>query len=393
MKMQGKLRKFIAVALIGLGTGCLAGIIMGEHLQKQSEPSKQLPASNEPLKKLSLEEQAAVITAELTAEQKVGQLIMLGISGAEMDEAAKEILAYCQPGGIILFDRNLVTPLQVKNLIKDLNEINHRFQPVSLFIAIDEEGGRVARMKDYLTVNPSAQSIGAGNNRKTAADYAAKTAIELKSLGINVNFAPVADLGLPGERSYGTDSAVVADFVQSVVRAYERAGIISAVKHFPGIGKADVDLHIDSTQITAPRTVLEREDFLPFRAAIDNLNNDAFMVMVSHLKYSALDKVYPASLSAKIMNDLLREQMGYKGLVITDDMEMGGAANLFSFRELGYMAIKGGADIVLVCHEYEHQREVYEGILSALQDGRLDEAVVDEKVRRIIRIKLKYLSE
>lgn len=394
MNLNKRYVLFVVVAIAGFMVGCLAGLLSDRPLKETPlSAAWTLEESPVPLRKPSLDEQAAAITAAMTDEQKAGQMLMLGIAGDEVDEAAAEIMRQCRPGGIILFDRNMTTPQGVRLLVQGLQEINHDYQPVRLFVSIDEEGGEVVRMTDYLTVNPSAAAIGRSNNQKSAADFAAKTAAELIDLGINVNFAPVADLGLPEERSYSENPEITAGFVQSTVRAYERFGMISALKHFPGIGKADLDPHIDTAVINVPYTVLEREDLVPFRAAIDNLNNDAFMMMVSHVKYASLDKTYPASLSEQIMTEFLRGQLGFKGIIITDDLEMGGAANLFSFRDLGYMALKAGADIVLVCHDYEHQREAYEGILAAMRDGRLDEAAVTEKVRRIVRIKLKYLDE
>ncbi len=391
---QWKWRRLFLAAVVLLFTGIAAGTLLGDHLLKSDEKKPDFTAPPQPLatqkKKSSLDERAAAIASKMTDEQKAGQLLFIGVAGKDLDEATKRTMQHCRPGGVILFDRNMQTPAQVKSLLGDLNEVNRQQQPVELFIGIDEEGGSVSRMREYLTVMPAAAELGARGNFAAAADCAAQSARELKELGIQINFAPVADLGLGDGRSYSENPETTANFVRAVARAYQREGVLCALKHFPGMGKAKVDPHVDASQINAPRTVLEKEDFVPFAAAIGNLGHEDFMVMVSHLKYRALDSVYPASLSEKIMTDLLRQEMGYRGLIITDDMEMGGVANSYSFAEMGYLALKAGADIVLVCHEYEHERDVYDGIYAAIRDGRLDRALVDDKVRRVIRAKLKY---
>jgi beta-N-acetylhexosaminidase len=164
------------------------------------------------------------------------------------------------------------------------------------------------------------------------------------------------------------------------------------LKHFPGLGKGKADTHLDTVVVDADKDTLEAEDLVPFRAMItqngtpDSVDPNRFFVMVSHITYTALDENLPASLSPAIMTDLLRGELGWQGVIVTDDLEMG-AADIFPFRELGIRAVEGGADLVLVCHEYAHQQDVYNGLLTAVQNGTIPESRIDESVRRILRAK------
>lgn len=154
-----------------------------------------------------------------------------------------------------------------------------------------------------------------------------------------------------------------------------------------------MDSHVDSSSIDVAKEVLMAEDILPFKTIIDENDPNDYFILVSHLKYPALDEEYPASLSSKIMTDLLRNELGYKGIIITDDMEMGAVANHNDFRSIGVNAVKAGADIVLVCHEYEHQQEVYLGLLDAVNSGEISQERIDESVKRIIKVKLLHLYQ
>ena len=154
-----------------------------------------------------------------------------------------------------------------------------------------------------------------------------------------------------------------------------------------------MDSHVDSSSIDVAKEVLMAEDILPFKTIIDENDPNDYFILVSHLKYPALDEEYPASLSSKIMTDLLRNELGYKGIIITDDMEMGAVANHNDFRSIGVKAVKAGVDIVLVCHEYQHQQEVYLGLLDAVNSGEISQERIDESVKRIIKVKLLHLYQ
>lgn len=340
---------------------------------------------------LTIDEKVDKIVESMSQTEKLGQMVMIGIQGIKVDDDSLYMLNQYHMGGVILFDRNMENPEQVKQLTSDLQAQSN--EKVPLFIGIDEEGGDVVRMAEKLTPPPSQKEIGATGDIEQAKTWAIKTAKSLKDMGINVNFAPVADVGSNDKRSYSTDANTVIDFVRAATEGYQQENIIYSLKHFPGIGKGRVDSHVDSSSIDVTKEILMTEDILPFKTIIDENEPNDYFILVSHLKYPALDEEYPASLSSKIMTDLLRNELGYKGIIITDDMEMGAVANHNDFRSIGVKAVKAGADIVLVCHEYEHQQEVYLGLLDAVNSGEISQERIDESVKRIIKVKLLHLYQ
>jgi beta-N-acetylhexosaminidase len=340
---------------------------------------------------LTIDEKVDQIVESMSQTEKLGQMVMIGIQGTKVDDDSLYMLNQYHMGGVILFDRNMENPEQVKQLTSDLQAQSN--EKVPLFIGIDEEGGDVVRMAEKLTPPPSQKEIGATGDIEQAKTWAIKTAKSLKDMGINVNFAPVADVGSNDKRSYSTDTNTVIDFVRAATKGYQQENIIYSLKHFPGIGKGKVDSHVDSSSIDVAKEVLMTEDIIPFKTIIDENDPNDYFILVSHLKYPALDEEYPASLSSKIMTDLLRNELGYKGIIITDDMEMGAVANHNDFRSIGVKAVKAGADIVLVCHEYEHQQEVYLGLLDAVNSGEISQERIDESVKRIIKVKLLHLYQ
>lgn len=340
---------------------------------------------------LTIDEKVDQIVESMSQTEKLGQMVMIGIQGTKVDDDSLYMLNQYHMGGVILFDRNMENPEQVKQLTSDLQAQSN--EKVPLFIGIDEEGGDVVRMAEKLTPPPSQKEIGATGDIEQAKTWAIKTAKSLKDMGINVNFAPVADVGSNDKRSYSTDTNTVIDFVRAATKGYQQENIIYSLKHFPGIGKGRVDSHVDSSSIDVAKEVLMTEDIIPFKTIIDENDPNDYFILVSHLKYPALDEEYPTSLSSKIMTDLLRNELGYKGIIITDDMEMGAVANHNDFRSIGVKAVKAGVDIVLVCHEYEHQQEVYLGLLDAVNSGEISQERIDESVKRIIKVKLLHLYQ
>lgn len=340
---------------------------------------------------LTIDEKVDKIVASMSQTEKLGQMVMIGIQGTKVDDDSLYMLHQFHMGGVILFDRNMDSPEQVKQLTSDLQAQSN--EKVPLFIGIDEEGGDVVRMAEKLTPPPSQKEIGATGDIEQARTWAIKTAKSLKDMGINVNFAPVADIGSNDKRSYSTDANTVIDFVRAATKGYQQENIIYSLKHFPGIGKGRVDSHVDSSSIDVIKGILMAEDIIPFKTIIDENEPNDYFILVSHLKYLALDEEYPASLSSKIMTDLLRNELGYKGIIITDDMEMGAVANHNDFRSIGVKAVKAGVDIVLVCHEYQHQQEVYLGLLDAVNSGEISQERIDESVKRIIKVKLLHLYQ
>lgn len=371
---------FFLLLVIG---GCYAWKIFFQETAVATTDSKEQVLSSS----LTLDQKVDKLVADMTPGEKIGQMMMIGIKGKDVNADSLYMLHEYGMGGIVLFDRNMESKEQVTALNEHLQEASQ----LPLFIAVDEEGGEVVRMSAVLTPPPAAKALGNARQPAKAREWAAGTGKELKAMGFNMNFAPVADVGSPDQRSYSTDAGVVTDFVRSAADGYEQAGILYALKHFPGIGRGRVDSHVDSYRIATGEKELAAVDFVPFQTMIQEQEPENYFVMVSHLTYPALDESLPASLSAKIVTGLLREKMGFAGIIITDDMEMGAVARHYDFSELGVRAVNAGADIVLVCHEYEHETAVYNGMLRALQSGELDAGRVEQSVKRIVRAKLLHL--
>lgn len=336
-------------------------------------------------KEQTLDEKVDAIVDSMTMTEKVGQMVMIGVQGTDVTDDSLYMLHQYHMGGVILFDRNMESADQTKKLIADLQA--KADQKVPLFIGVDEEGGQVVRGKSFLTPPPSEQEIGRSGEVTRAEESARQTAEKLKKLGFNVNFAPVVDVG-EYARSFSADPEQAAKFVEAAAQGYEQQHMMYALKHFPGIGRGTVDSHEDISSITATKAELLKRDIVPFQKVIDERQSEDYFVLVSHLRYSALDGENPASLSKAIQTDFLRGELGYRGLIITDDVEMGALAKHYSFRELGVKAVEAGSDIVLVCHEYPHETDVYLGLLDAVEDGTIPMERVDESVRRIVKAKL-----
>lgn len=390
MKYRFKRNKFV------LGAVCMAVMIVAAAVLaacyravSEKENSEAQGRESVAARELTLDEKVDTILSTMSNEEKIGQMVMMGINGEDVTDDSLFMLHQYHIGGVILFDRNMSSKEQVANLNAHLQE--QAYEKLPLLIAVDEEGGRVARMKEALPP-PSAQSyIGSLGEPKEAYNSAYNIANELKAMGFNVNFAPVADVGA-GDRNFSDDPAVTAAFVQEAVDGYQAAGMICSLKHFPGLGRGESDTHKDAVVVNADLATISNNDMLPFKNVIANGSLNNYMVMVSHITYPLFAGNVPASVSPVIMKDILRSQLGYQGVIITDDLEMGAIANYYGFRRVGVEAVKAGADMVLVCHEYQHEADVYLGILEAVQNGEISQADIDASVRRILKLKLQNIK-
>ena len=380
-------RRIVAATMIGalaLTTGC------GLH---NPFTSKAEPVTYESVaqSELSPEEKVDKLVANMSDADKVGQLLMIGIHGKTLNDDAKFMLNEYRVGGIILFDRNMESKDQVKSLITDINKTGKSAGLTPLFIGIDQEGGAVARMEDQLIKVPPAEELGK-EPIEQAVSLAKQSGTELKVLGFNINFAPVADVGLTYGRSFSTNPDDVVRYASAVGKAYDEAGLWYSYKHFPGIGKTDVDLHADTSVVPVSKETLLNEDTKVFVDLIKQSKPNTYAIMVSHAMYPQIDAEHPSSLSKAIITDWLRKDMGYNGVVVTDDMDMGALAKHYTFGDMAVQSILAGSDILLVCHEYEHMQEAYNGLMKAVKDGRISKERLDESVKRILLMKMSKIS-
>lgn len=303
----------------------------------------------------------------MTLEEKVGQMMFYGVNGTNVDNNIKYV-----------------------NSIKKANRQN---SDIPLFIGFDEEGGSMSQLPQELMRTPSKGELGNTNDSSLATGIGAGTAKKLKLLGINTDFGTVLDINtnknnpIIGVRSYGSTQEKVTEFGINELKAIQNEGVIPTVKHFPGHGDTEVDSHLGLPSLNHDLNRLKSTELVPFQTAI---NNGVDMVMTAHIMLPQIDKEYPATMSKKILTDLLRDEMGYKGVIITDDLEMQAISKNWDLGEAAIKSVEAGADILLVCHTIENQQKVYNAVVQGVNDGKIDENRIDESVRRILRLKYQY---
>lgn len=334
----------------------------------------------------------------MTLEQQIGQMLLLGWEGATEQEArsvndhAASLVDELLVGGVILMGRNISPPEDLRVTLAALQDRAQANGLPPLFIATDQEGGRVRRLTppDY-TFSPPAKEIGDTGDPTQARHWAAVIGKELKSVGINWDFAPDLDVNnnpdnpVIGNRSYGDDPALVAEMGAAAVRGFQDdAKILACGKHFPGHGDTNIDSHKSLPQISHGQDRLDKIELVPFRAAI---KAGLAAIMTAHILFAELDAERPATLSPRILTGLLRDEMGFDGLIITDSLTMGGVATGWGSPEAAVLAAIAGADILLCCGSWETQRAIREALVSAARSGRLSQTRIDDSLARIARAK------
>ncbi len=385
IKWKKLLKSGSGVAVGVMAVALLAGCTLSLPWKTEAKGEGSVSLQN-----LTIEEKAERFVSKMSDSQKIGQLMMVGLSGDTLDADGRYMLTEFPNGNVILFDRNMKNPEQVKKLTADIQREVRNTTGLPAFIAVDQEGGQVRRMEEYMPVMPAAAVLGKQNPDATYG-WAVETGRALNQMGINLNFAPVVDLDGAYERSYGKTPEEVIPYAKAAIQGYSENGVMTSLKHFPGIGKVKTDPHLDGDVVSLSRQELDQQDGKPFHDIIAAMDADKTFVMVSNVTFPLLEENVPACLSKTIMKDILRDAYGYKGLILTDDMDMGAMAKHYPFPEMGVKAIQAGADIVLVCQDASHAQQVYNGLLKAYRSGTLDAKMVDEKVKRIVLVKWKNL--
>ena len=325
----------------------------------------------------------------LSLEEKVGQMMMVGFAGLSPPKYIVDWLASGRISGIYLFARNIASPAQVKQLIDECRAA----ASTPILVGIDQEGGIVARLHKGFTESPGAMALGASRDYQLAEDIAYMMGRELAALGINWNFAPVADIAHQldnpsvSTRSVGADKQLVSQMVAAQIRGFQRAGIAATVKHFPGLGNTVIDTHHALARVAGSLEYLYEHDLVPFRDAI---RADVACVMLTHVIYDELDGRHPATLSPRVVTGLLRQELGYEGAVCTDCMEMNAITRGFGAGEAAVLAVLAGIDMPLYSHKRSRQESAYKAVLKAAKSGRIPPNRIDESVARIQALKAKY---
>jgi beta-N-acetylhexosaminidase len=335
---------------------------------------------------------------DVTLEEQIGQLLMVGFRGTTPSPEIIHLIQRYHVGNIILFSRNIHDTLQVLKLTQQLQKIaKEAGQRYPLLIAIDQEHGLVQRLADSATIFPGNMALGAIASEEIAYEVAMATGNELKGLGINVNLAPVVDVNnnpanpVIGVRSFGEDAALVARLGTAMVKGYRAAGIVSCLKHFPGHGDTTIDSHLALPVIPHTLQRLEALELIPFKSGIEA---GAESVMIAHIAFPALmeQNTLPATVSSSIVQGLLRKQLGFKGIILSDCMEMEAITETIGTERAVVMAVKAGIDLVLVSHKFERQRASIEAIQAAIQSHELTTQAVRQAAERVLKLKAGYIS-
>ena len=333
---------------------------------------------------------------QMTLEQKIGQLFIVCTDSldfnaeTEMTDEMKTNLEKYQPGGVILFSFNLDHREQTTEFIQDMKETTK----IPMFISVDEEGGNVARIANTdgmgTTKFPSMATIGETGDPSQAYTVGDTIGREISELGFNLDFAPVADLSTNednteiGERSFGSDPDLVSQMVSQEVKGLQNNGVSAALKHFPGQGNAGEDTHKGYVNLDVTIDGLRDNEFLPFE---EGIAAGADMIMMSHVSVKGITQSdIPASLSSLMVNDILREELQYDGIIITDAMNMKIITKFYEAGQAAVSAIKAGNDMILMPDNFE---SAYEAVSEAVEEGTLSEKRINASVRRILEVKIR----
>jgi beta-N-acetylhexosaminidase len=323
---------------------------------------------------------------KMELRQQVGQLLIMGYDGLEIDAHLRTTLNTLQPGGVILFARNIQEPGQTWRLLRD----SQATTPVPMFLCVDLEGGTVDRLKNVIAAAPSVRDVFSSGERKLCRMHGHILGLEARALGFNTDFAPVFDLGLPasqnvlGPRTASANPRDVIVYARECLKGLKSANVLGCGKHFPGLGEANLDTHHELPSINKPWKKLWAEDLLPYR----ELHRQVPFVMVAHAAYPEVTKNnLPASLSKKWMKEVLRDKIGFRGLIISDDLEMGGVLAAGSIEEVSVETLRAGADMFLVCHNQELVWRAYEAVLREAERNRSFAAHVAQAAKRVMQLK------
>jgi beta-N-acetylhexosaminidase len=330
-------------------------------------------------------------------QQIIGQHFFIGISGKTLTEDEKKFIVHNNIGGVVLFSRNVESPEQIRKLCEELQGLRSKMlDRAPLFIAIDMEGGRVARLKPPFTQWPPVKLLGDMDSPTVAFHMAHAMGRELRAVGINLDFAPCIDIftnpknTVIGDRSPSTDPEIVAKIGSALVRGYIKANVVPCVKHFPGHGNTLVDSHEDLPVEEADLQRLNEIELIPFKKTF---KSRAEMVMTAHILFKNVDPDWPVTLSEKFLKKILREDCKYRGLVITDDLDMKAMSKHYDKAKIPVRAYQAGADILLYCNEPDSPPVAIEGMVEAVAQGAISKDDLMKSHARLLEFKKEHLQK
>jgi beta-N-acetylhexosaminidase len=382
-----------SLLFIPILSGCL-GIGNEQEKSLTDSPNNK---TTQPIENTSGDKQAELRMAaqqklsKMTLDEKLGAMIIAGVEGTTPTEKTKSMIQNQHVGGIIFYKNNVKSQSQLVSFVNKLKTWNQQ-NPSALFISIDEEGGKVSRLPEIEKI-PTAKSIGKADDLAYAKSIGTYLGNASKSMGINVDYAPVLDINsnpnnpVIGNRSYGTTAKKVSDTGRAVMKGIQSTGTIPVIKHFPGHGDTSVDSHLDLPIVHKSLEQLQSFEWKPFEDAI---KEGADSVMIAHILFPKIDKKHPASLSPTIIKDQLRNTIGFQGVVMTDDLTMGAISKNYGMGNAAVQAVKAGSDILLIAHGYENVSNVILKLKESIKEGELTEKRINQSVLRILMLKEKY---
>lgn len=326
-----------------------------------------------------------------TLSQRVGQMIFTGIEGTTLTKETEQLIRDCQVGGIVLFSRNYESPEQLFQLVRDLQKLAHEVSPDwPLFISVDQEGGKVIRLTEPFTQFPEAGCLGIADSHELAYRFGTALGIELSSIGINMNYAPVLDVNtnpdnpIIGMRALSNDPLRAGVLGLALLNGMQDHGVLAVGKHFPGHGDTTQDSHLELPTVDRDKATLEMIELAPFSHSIQN---GLKAIMTAHVVYPAWDKKLPATFSERILKKVLRGQLQFDGLLISDDLEMKAIEDQFEFDKLAGMGVFAGLDILMVCNNTDRVRTLHENLMAGVRNQSINPDSVHSTIDRIERIK------
>jgi len=325
--------------------------------------------------------------------RQIGQLLVVGFNGHQIPAELRSLAREFGLGGVILFARNIVEPEQVAELAFEAARL---VPDLPVWVSVDQEGGRVARLKAPFTEWPPMATLGRSGDVRLAERFARALAAELKAVGITLDYAPVLDIHtnpknpVIGDRALAENAEEVARLGSAIVRTLQAEGIAACGKHFPGHGDTGTDSHLELPLVEHPPDRLRAVEFLPFMAAIEA---GVATIMTAHVLVPSLDETRPATLSRRVVTDLLRNELKYEGVILSDDLEMNAIAAEYPVSSAAVLAIEAGCDGALICSgDHDTQAAALEALVHAVEDDRLRLVQVEDSLKRHLRAKERFLA-
>ena len=319
--------------------------------------------------------------------------MVAGFEGTDLNPQIENLIVNHHVGGLILFERNFENPDQLTRMIGDLQKLALSTPPFApLFISVDQEGGRVSRLKPPFTRFPDPCCLGNARSESLAHRFGLALGREMRAVGINMDYAPVLDINtnpenpIIGKRAFSSDPEWAAKLGVAFLRGFQEAGVLAVGKHFPGHGDTSQDSHLTLPHVDRESSTLRDIELTPFRAAIQN---GLEIIMTAHVIYHAWDTKFPATFSRPIIQHLLREKLGFKGLIISDDLEMKAVGDHFPFESFARLGTQAGIDLFLICHDTGKIKDFMEQMVRDVETGEIPDLTIDQSVRRILQIKNK----